>query len=103
MSALTVAGTSIAFAPSRAVAETPPPAPSAAPSAPHVAAISAAARAQALAMRRFDAQLSDEQLDEIARGIDEGYAAAPLLSPRSAPLRNGDEPAVRFAASRARS
>ena len=46
-------------------------------------------------MRRFDATLSDEQISEIARGIDEQNAEAARMRKRL-PLNNGDEPTPEF-------
>ena len=47
------------------------------------------ARAQAAAMRAFDASLGDEQLAQIARAIDEQRALGAQLAPRKKPLPNG--------------
>lgn len=58
---------------------------------------SALALVTAQSMRRFDAKLSDEQIQTIARGIDEGAAAGAKLNPKKKRLRNGDEPVTHFA------
>jgi hypothetical protein len=63
------------------------------------ATISDSARARAVAMRRYDARLTDAQIDAIARGIDDAAAAGTLLDSAAAPLANGDEPVTRFAVS----
>jgi len=101
IASLTAAGTSLASAASASAQ--PPPSPSTTPTpvaatttTPEAKPISESARAQALAMRQFDPQLSDDAIDEIARGIDDGLAAGAALSPRSAPLRNSEEPVTHF-------
>jgi hypothetical protein len=87
----------------RAEAQTAPdkpsPGPAAAPPRPSPSAKppSAAARAQAEAMRAFDPRLTDAQLDTIARGIDGNDAAGRKLNKKGRVLKNGDEPATRFA------
>jgi hypothetical protein len=43
-------------------------------------------------MHRFDARLTPEQLDRIARGIDEQRALGAQLAPKKKPLANGVEP-----------
>jgi hypothetical protein len=47
-------------------------------------------------MRRFDAGLSDAELDKIAHGIDDNLKAARALNPKGRPLRNSDEPVLTF-------
>lgn len=80
----------------------PSPLPSAQPSPTASAApkpASAAAVAIAASMRRFDANLSDKDLDTIAHGIDANRRGAARLNPKKATaLKNGDEPVTRFAA-----
>jgi hypothetical protein len=77
----------------------PSPKPSASPKPP-----SALAAATALAMRRFDANLSDKDVDTIAHAIDDNRRGAARLNPRKATaLKNSDEPVTRFAAARPRS
>ncbi len=49
----------------------------------------------ARAMRRFDPNLSDEQIAGIARGIDEQNASAARIRKRM-PLQNGNEPTPEF-------
>lgn len=78
-------------------------APAAAPSAspqPNAAAtqkpISPEAMAMALTYRRFDAALSDAEIETIARGIDRKRGAGALLNPKGALLKNADEPITRF-------
>ncbi len=86
----------------------PSPGPSSSPAAPaHAPASpgpspspkppSAGARAQAEAMRAFDPKLTDAQVETIARGIDGNDAAGQKLNKKGRVLRNGDEPATRFA------
>jgi hypothetical protein len=57
---------------------------------------SAAARAQAAAMRGFDPHLSDAELATIARGIDAANAAGAKMNAHGRVLRNGDEPVTSF-------
>jgi hypothetical protein len=76
----------------------PSPKPSASPKP-----TSALAAATALSMRRFDANLSDKDLDTIAHAIDDNRRGASRLNPRKATgLKNSDEPVTRFAATRPR-
>ncbi len=76
----------------------PSPKPSASPKP-----VSAVAVAIAASMRRFDANLSDKDLDTIAHAIDDNRRGAARLNPRKATaLKNADEPVTRFSASRAR-
>jgi hypothetical protein len=67
--------------------------PSAAPAAKPAPA---EAIAIAATMRRFDAGLSDAELDKIAHGIDDNLKAARALNPKGRPLRNSDEPVLTF-------
>jgi hypothetical protein len=72
----------------------PSPRPSASPKPP-----SAVAAAVAASMRRFDANLSDKDLDTIAHGIDDNRRGAVRLNPKKATtLKNADEPVTRFSA-----
>lgn len=74
----------------------PSPKPSASPKP-----ASALAAATALSMRRFDANLSDKDLDTIAHAIDDNRKGAARLNPNKATaLKNGDEPVTRFAVAR---
>lgn len=57
---------------------------------------SASALVTARSMRRFDAGLTDEQLETIARGIDANGIAGAALSPKKKCLRNSDEPVTSF-------
>lgn len=50
----------------------------------------------ALTMRSFDANLTDAQLEHIARGIDEYRGAGGALNPKKKRLRNGDAPVTVF-------
>jgi hypothetical protein len=69
----------------------PAPAPSTTPAPP-----SAASRAIAATMRRFDASLTDAEVDTIARGIDQNASGAALNPHRGTALRNADEPVLHF-------
>jgi hypothetical protein len=74
----------------------PSPKPSASPKP-----ASAVAAAIAASMRRFDAALSDKDVDAIAHAIDDNRRGAARLNPRkSTALKNGDEPVTRFAVAR---
>jgi len=76
----------------------PSPAPSASPKPP-----SPLAAALALSMRRFDANLSEKDLDTIAHAIDDNRKGAVRLNPSKATfLKNADEPVTRFAVARPR-
>jgi hypothetical protein len=68
----------------------------AAPSPPGKRA-SAGAAAIAATMRRFDAALSDDDLQTIAKAIDANNDAAKSLDPKKKRLKNADAPVVRFA------
>lgn len=57
---------------------------------------SEAALATARTMRRFDPQLSDAEIETIARGIDENATAGARLNPKNKRLRNSDEPVTAF-------
>ena len=72
------------------------PAPSPKPSATaKPASISAAAIA--VSMRtRFDAALTDDNLQTIAKAIDTNNDAAKALNPKKKRLKNGDAPVVQF-------
>ena len=96
-------------APSAASAATPSPgtasaAPAASAAATGAAAGTAAAKAPsavalatARTMRRFDAKLSDAEIETIAQGIDANAKAGAALNPKKKRLRNGDEPVATFA------
>jgi len=74
------------------------PLPSAAPSPKPASALAAAIAAS---MRRFDANLSDKDLDTIAHAIDDNRRGAARLNPNKATaLKNGDEPVTRFSVAR---
>ena len=47
-------------------------------------------------MRRFDPKLTDDQIDTIARAIDENAFAGARLNPKKKRLRNADEPVTTF-------
>ncbi len=70
----------------------PSPAPSGSPKP-----ASAVAAAIAASMRRFDAALSDKDVDTIAHAIDDNRRGAARLNPRKVTaLKNADEPVTRF-------
>ncbi len=92
-----------AFAiPSASPSATPEVAPSSAASADATGAPGAskppseAALATSRTMRKFDAQLSDAEIETIARGIDENATAGARLNPKNKRLRNSDEPVTTF-------
>jgi hypothetical protein len=62
---------------------------------------SAAALAIAATFRAFDPHLTEDELRKIARNIDDNRTGA-ALDPKKKPLRNSDEPVVRFSAQNAR-
>ncbi|NNM99426.1 MAG: twin-arginine translocation signal domain-containing protein [Candidatus Eremiobacteraeota bacterium] len=68
------------------VSPTPTPAPTPSPGALDLAR----------AMRRFDPQLTDAQLEKIAEGIEQGYAFGASLNPHGSFLQNGDAPVPQF-------
>jgi hypothetical protein len=51
----------------------------------------------ALTMRRFDAALSDDDVQTIAKAIDANNDTARTLNPKNKRLKNDDAPIVRFA------
>ena len=57
---------------------------------------SALALATAATFRAFDPKLSDEQLETIAKSIDDNRAAGGQLNPKRKRLRNSDEPVTHF-------
>jgi hypothetical protein len=56
---------------------------------------SSAAHELALNMRKFDSSLTDAQIDAIATGIDQGFAAGKTIRAHHA-LRSGDGPSPEF-------
>jgi TRAP-type uncharacterized transport system substrate-binding protein len=50
----------------------------------------------ALTMRRFDASLSDDDVQTIAKAIDANNDAARTLNPKTKRLKNDVAPIVRF-------
>jgi hypothetical protein len=64
-------------------------------------AASAAALAIAATFRAFDPHLTEDELRKIARTIDDNRTGA-VLDPKKKPLRNSDEPVVRFSVRNAR-
>jgi hypothetical protein len=69
------------------------PAPTPTPSAKKT---SEAARALALNMREFDANLSDADIEKIAAGIDDNLKLGSRVNPHGTALKNWDEPATEF-------
>jgi hypothetical protein len=57
---------------------------------------SASARDFALRMRRYDSQLSDKEIDSIARQVDQLGDLRRQLRPKGHDLANGDLPAPQF-------
>jgi len=57
---------------------------------------SAEALAVAAGMRRFDPTLSDAEVAEIAKGIDENAQAGSALNPKKKRLLNSDQPVTVF-------
>ncbi len=80
------------------VAAAPPPAaPEPAPTpTPKKREVSAAAKALAQDMRKFDSALTDKQIEEIARGIDYNLRAGSGVNPHGTALKNWDEPVTVF-------
>jgi hypothetical protein len=76
----------------------PPPSPASGASPKPASAVAAAVAAS---MRRFDAGLSDKDVDTIAHAIDDNRRGAARLNPRKATtLKNADEPVTRFSVAR---
>lgn len=50
----------------------------------------------AATFRRFDPKLSDEEIETIARGVDDGYKTGATLNPDKKPLHNWNEPVTIF-------
>ncbi len=76
--------------PASAAVASPHPSSSASPKP------SAEAIAVALTFRGFDAALTDDDLETIARSIDRKRGAGNLLNPKGTLLKNADEPITRF-------
>jgi len=74
-----------------------PPGSSPTPS-PKPPNISSAARALAQSMRRFDANLSDSDVEKMAQGIDGNLKLGHAIDPQARALKNWNEPAVTFEA-----
>jgi hypothetical protein len=99
-----VSATGVALLAAKASADpTGPPQPAASPSGAPPAATqtpkppSEAALATARAMRRFDPQLTEAQIERIARDIESNAKAAVALNPGGRALHNWDEPVTTFA------
>ena len=76
-----------------APAGSPTPSPTPAP----VPTPSPGALDLARSMRRFDATLSDAQIQAIAQGIEQGYGFGAALNQHGTFLQNGDAPDPQFA------
>lgn len=63
----------------------------AAPS-PQPKPVSDAAKALAIQMRTFDSALTDKQVEEIAKGIDDNLKVGARVNPHGTFLKNWDEP-----------
>ncbi|MBV8148961.1 MAG: hypothetical protein JO092_07705 [Candidatus Eremiobacteraeota bacterium] len=57
---------------------------------------SPAARDFALRMRAFDPQLTDEEIEEIAAGVEQNWALGKSVNPSGRALKNSDEPDPAF-------
>jgi hypothetical protein len=89
LAAVSAAGVGLAL---REPAEAQTPVPSVKPTAP----ASPLARDFAERMRRFDPQLTDKQIDNIAHQIDQGFDLRTALRPKGHGLSNGDAPSPHF-------
>jgi hypothetical protein len=82
------------------IAAAPPsPQPTASASAApaqHKPQISEAAKALAAQMRKFDAALSDKDLEQIAEGIEYNLRVGARVNPAGKALQNWDEPVTVF-------
>jgi hypothetical protein len=74
-------------------AAAPPPTSTPTPNKPK---ISEAAKALAARMRKFDPQLSDKQVEQIAEGIDGNLQVGTRVNPHGTALKNWDEPVTIF-------
>ena len=80
-----------------AAAAPPAAAPEPAPTpTPKKREISAAAKALAQDMRKFDSALTDKQIEEIAGGIDYNLRVGSRVNPHGTALKNWDEPVTVF-------
>jgi hypothetical protein len=76
-----------------AASEVEPPPPAIAEAATPTPPRSSAAQQFSLTMRRFDSSLTDKQIHDIAKGIDDGWKAGRKLHKG---LSNGDPPSPEF-------
>jgi hypothetical protein len=95
LSAVGVTGAALALSAAARAADTPSPVPSESPKP------SAPALATALAMRRFDPKLTDDQIATIAKNIDDNAKASAALDPPKHRLQNGEGPVTIFSLERA--
>ena len=104
LAAVASGGVGLALMSKGAAAQTEAPAPATPPAkSPHPARQpstgkppSAVAVALAATFRSFDTGLTDDQLDKIAKSIDDNRAAGVQLNPKRARLRNANEPVTHF-------
>ena len=90
-------GVGAALLPSAPVIEASPAAkPTASPTPAPAPTPSPGALDLARAMRRFDPQLTDAQVEKIAEGIEQGYSFGSSLNPHGTFLQNGDAPVPQF-------
>lgn len=54
------------------------------------------ARAFAERMRAYDPQITEDEIESIARGVDDTWSLGKRLNPKGMALSNGDEPIVSF-------
>ncbi len=95
LSTVGVTGAALALSAAARGADTPSPTPSESPKP------SGPALAAALAMRRFDPKLSDDQIAIIAKNIDDNAKASAALDSPKHRLQNGEGPVTIFAVERA--
>lgn len=85
----------IAAAPPSPVPGAAAPAPTPSP-ALNKRKISEAAKALAAQMRKFDSDLTDKEVEEIAAGIDDNFRVGNRVNQHGTALKNWDEPVTVF-------
>ena len=88
-------GTGALLAANNAQAQTTPPKP-APTAAPQLRKASEAARAMAARMREFDSKLTDDDIENIAEGIDQYWQIGRAVNPKGTAFPNSVEPATIF-------